>query len=75
MPPITFQRTKVRYRMFPTPATTGVKVRTMGTNRAMTIVREPYWSKNSCARSTLACLKNRESGRWNRAGPTRWPIA
>ena len=33
----------------------------------------PYLSKNAWALSTFSCLKNRESGRWNSAGPTRWP--
>ena len=56
-----------------TPATIGVNVRTIGTNRASTMVLAPYLSKNACALSTFSCLKNRESGRRKMAGPTRRP--
>ncbi len=72
---MTFQRTNRLYSMPLTPARIGVKVRTTGTKRASTIARGPYRSKNSWPLSTLACLKNRESGRLNRDGPTRAPNA
>ncbi len=56
-----------------TPAVIGVKVRTIGTNRASTMAFGPYFSKKACALSTFSCLNRRESGRRNSAGPTRWP--
>ncbi len=34
--------------MYDTPASTGVKVRTIGTKRARMIVFGPYFSKNAC---------------------------
>jgi hypothetical protein len=57
-----------------TPATTGANVRTMGTNRASTIVLAPYLSKKPWALSTFSCLNSRESGRWNSRGPTLRPM-
>src|SRR4051794_21764342 len=51
-----------------------MKVRTIGTNRASTMARGPCLSKNSLVLSTYACLKNRESGRLNSAGPALRPI-
>ena len=59
--------------MLLTPATIGANVRTIGMKRARTIVFEPWWSKNSPARSTFSCLNSRESGRRNSVGPTRLP--
>ena len=40
--------------MLLTPAMIGVNVRTIGTNRASTMVLAPYLSKNACAFSTFA---------------------
>ena len=54
--------TNVRYFMLLTPATIGVNVRTIGTNRASTMVLAPCLSKNAWALSTFSCLKNREFG-------------
>ena len=61
--------------MVPTPARMGAKVRTIGTNRASTMVLEPWRSKYWRAFSTYSCLKIRESGRRNSVGPTRLPKA
>ena len=43
--------------MWPTPAATGAKVRTIGTKRARMIVRPPKRSKNALVRSTFLTLK------------------
>ena len=51
-----------------------MKVRTIGTNRASTIVFGPWRSKNWCVRSTYSCLKSRDSCCVNRRGPSRLPI-
>ena len=60
--------------MSPTPAITVMKVRTIGTNRASTMARLPYLSKNSAVLSTYFCLKIREFSRWKIAGPALAPI-
>src|SRR3984885_11288092 len=60
--------------MYDTPATTGVKVRTNGMNRARMIAAGPYFSKNACDSVTWCCLKNRESSFLNSAGPIRRPM-
>ena len=62
--------TKVRYSMLLTPAVIGVNVRTIGTKRASTMASGPVAARRTpgpCRRSS--CLKNRESGRLNSAGP------
>ena len=59
----------------PTPATTVMKVRTMGTKRARMIARAPYRSKKACARSTFFWLNNRDSGLVKIDGPARRPIS
>src|SRR3954453_14077374 len=64
---------KVRYFIRATPATIGVNVRTIDTNRARTIERGPYLWKNSWAFSTFSRLKSFESGRLNSDGPTLRP--
>jgi len=46
----------------PTPAITGVKVRTTGTNRASTTAFGPWRSKNSWVRSTYSCLEQTRIG-------------
>ncbi len=58
----------------PTPAMAVMNVRTIGTNRAMTIARAPYFSKNSCVLSTYSFLNSLEFGLLNSAGPTFAPI-
>ena len=55
------------------PATTGANVRTTGTNRASTMVLAPCWSKKSSVRSMYSRLKNLESGRRSRRGPSLLP--
>src|SRR3989338_2843003 len=49
--------------MPPTPASIGVNVRAIGTNRASKTAALPYFSKKSCASCTCSCLKKREFGR------------
>ena len=61
--------------MSPTPAITVMKVRTIGTKRASTMARLPYFSKNSCVLSTYFFLKSLESSRAKIFGPTLAPIA
>ena len=64
----------VQFQKNGTDATTmGANVRTMGTKRASTMVFAPCLSKKTVAFCTYACLKMRESGRLNNAGPTRRP--
>src|SRR5690349_23030537 len=53
-------RVKLRRRILPTPAITGVKVRTIGTNLARTTVFGPWRSKNALVFSTYFCLKRSE---------------
>ena len=60
--------------MLLTPATVGTKVRTMGTNRARTMVLAPCVAKKVPALAPLAGLKNRLFGRSNTAGPSLLPI-
>ncbi len=64
----------MRYRIVPIPARIGANVRTAGTNRARTIVRDPYLSKYSLARATYSALNRREPG-LNSDGPSRLPTA
>ena len=47
-PPMMLKRKKVKYFMFPIPATKGAKVLTIGTNRAITIALDPCLLKKSC---------------------------
>ena len=46
----------------------------MGTNLASTMAFGPCLSKNAYVLSTYPCLKSRESGRLNNAGPALRPI-
>jgi hypothetical protein len=57
----------------PTPASTGAKVRTIGTKRAITTVFGPCFSKQSFVRSTYSCLKILGSVLLNSCGPMRDP--
>ena len=61
--------------MSPTPAITVMKVRTIGTKRASTMARLPYFSKNSWVLSTYFFLKIFESSRWKIDGPAAAPMA
>ena len=72
--PMALAPMNLRASILPTPAITGTKVRTMGTNLAITNALVPYRSKNTCVRATLRWLNQRESGRSNTAGPNRRPI-
>ncbi len=55
--------------MWPTPAATGAKVRTIGTKRARMIVSPPNRSKNAFVRSTFLTLKSPHSLRSKTFGP------
>lgn len=60
--------------ILPTPAIAVMNVRTIGTNRARTMARAPYLSKNSCVLSTYSFLKIFDSGLLNNAGPALRPM-
>ena len=60
--------------MPPMPAMAVMNVRTIGTNRAMTIARAPYFSKKWPVFSTYTRLNSFESGFRNSAGPAFLPI-
>src|SRR6476619_7103546 len=55
------------------PAVIGARVRTIGTNRAITIAKGPRCSKNAWASTRYFCLRNRASG-LNIAVPTYRPM-
>ena len=55
--------------MRPMPAVAVMKVRTIGTKRASTIARAPYWLKNRWVWSTYSCLNSLESGLLKSEGP------
>ena len=58
----------------PTPAIAVMNVRTIGTNRAMTMARAPYFSKKPWVFSTYSFLNSLESGLLNSVGPALTPI-
>ena len=72
--PMMLKIVKCRWLIRPTPAITGVKVRTIGTNWARVTALPPCFSKKAPVRSTCSFLNRRESGRLKIDGPARWPM-
>ena len=60
---------KARCDILPTPATTGMNVRTTGTKRPRITASAPRFAKNACARSAFSWRKSLESGLEKTVGP------
>ena len=60
--------------MWPTPAATGAKVRTIGTKRATMTATPPKRTKNAFVRSTFLMLNKPDSLRSKTLGPNLCPI-
>ena len=60
--------------MWPTPAATGAKVRTIGTKRASTIAIGPHFSRNAFVRRTFSFENSPLSFCSKMRGPARWPM-
>jgi len=71
-PPRMFHPTNWRYGCRAVPATRGTYVRTIGTKRASTIARPPYFRKKSSVWVRYLVFRNRASSEKNRR-PNLWP--